>query len=68
MQKPYRTKLESLWNALEHTRPETYVKRLQERGYDGLCVQDSEFGYSLLAEVSGRGEQEPAVPRTGNVD
>lgn len=44
MQKPYRTKLESLWNALEHTRPETYVKRLQERGYDGLRVQDSEFG------------------------
>lgn len=44
MQKPYRTKLESLWNALEHTRPDTYVKRLQERGYDGLRVQDSEFG------------------------
>lgn len=44
IQKPYRTKLESLWNALEHTRPETYVKRLQERGYDGLRVQDSEFG------------------------
>lgn len=44
IQKPYRTKLDSLWNALEHTRPETYVKRLQERGYDGLRVQDSEFG------------------------
>lgn len=44
IQKPYRTKLDSLWNALEHTRPETYLKRLQERGYDGLRVQDSEFG------------------------
>lgn len=44
IQKPYRTKLESLWNALEHTGPETYVQRLQARGYDGLRVLDSEFG------------------------
>ena len=43
IRKPYRTKTESIFKAMERMTPEAYVRRLKKEGYDGLIVKDSEF-------------------------
>lgn len=44
MENGYRTSLDNMIDALEDVTAEDYVSDLQSEGYDGLIVQDSEFG------------------------
>jgi len=44
VKRPFETTFEDLWDALADRNAATFIRELEEQGFDGIALEDSEFG------------------------